>query len=102
MSQPQREPHGKPHFTQNIHEIWNFSWFEVYQTDSVEATHRPVPVLTFSPISSFAAPTSCLSLGPGLGLGETDGEAVAKSVVPPIRVALSEVEYTPGYNWQIV
>ena len=23
VSQPQREPHGKPHFTQNIHEIWN-------------------------------------------------------------------------------
>ena len=81
---------------------WNFSWFEVYQTGSIEATQRPVPVLTFSPISSFAAPTSCLSLGPGLGLGETHGEAVTKSVVPPIRVALSEVEYTPGYNWQIV
>ena len=46
--------------------------------------------------------TSCLSLGPGLGLGETNGEAVTKSVMPPIRVALSEVEYTPGYNWQIV
>ena len=82
---------------------WNFSWFEVYQTDSIEATQRPVPVLTFSPISSFSAPTSCLSLGPGLGpmvrpmVRQWQSQSCRQSVSPCLRSSTHR-----GHNWQIV